>query len=52
MPDIVCIFYILYIYDMRIKVIVEDSKNRETMEYLKSVAHNFIMDYYYNSSVL
>lgn len=30
--------------DMRIKVIVEDFENREIMEYLKGVAHNFAMD--------
>ena len=30
--------------DMRIKVTIEDFENREIMEYLKGVAHNFAMD--------
>ena len=30
--------------DMRIKVIVEDFQNREIMEYLRGVAHNFEMN--------
>ena len=38
--------------DMRIKVIVEDFENRKIMEYLKSMAHNFAMDWYNKSSVL